>query len=115
MGPRRLNLNEIWTECLEGRPLSPLNAIDRSQIVWALSVGVLQPLLVLVRVLVPDLADKRPEIGRASRAAQEAHQLANCRLEGQLLGCDGREALLEVKAHHCARNAQGSHPSAVLL
>lgn len=100
---------------LVGRPVAPLHAVDRAQVIGAFAVGVGQPLAVFIGVLVPDLAAQRAEIGRAARAPHEAHQLADGRFEGQLLGGDRRKALLQVEAQHGAGQGQGAHAGAVFL
>ena len=100
---------------LVGRPVAPLHAVHRAQVVFAQAVGVGQPLLVFVGVLVPHLAAQRAELGGVAAAAQETHHLAHGRLEGQLLGGDGRKALLQVETHHGAGHAQGAHAGAVVL
>ncbi|MNJ71833.1 hypothetical protein D3C77_684240 [compost metagenome] len=81
----------------------------------ALAERVGQPLGILVGVLVPDLAAQIAELASVLHAAQEADHLANRRLERQLAGGDGREALLQVEAQHGARQADGADAGTVTL
>src|SRR5690606_15320131 len=98
-----------------GGPAAPLHAVHRAEVVRPFAVRVGQPGGVLVGVLIPYLAAQRAEIGRAARAAQEAHQLADGGLEGQFLGRDRREALLQVEAQGRAGQRQRAYAGAVLL
>ena len=100
---------------LVGGPLAPLDAVDRTQVVFTQAVGVGQPLRVFVGVLVPDLAAQLAELGRAAVAAQEADQFADGGLEGELLGGDRRESLLQVELHHRAGDAARADAGAVVL
>lgn len=100
---------------LVGRPLAPLHAVDGAQVVGLQAVGVGQPGLVFIGVLVPDLAAQRAEIGGAARGAQKTDHLADGGFESQLLGGDGRKALLQIKLEHGAGHAERADACAVGL
>ena len=65
-------------------PVSPLNAVDRTEV--SLVVG----------PLVPDLDAVVEQVLNALLAAQEPQQLDRDRLEAHELGCDQRKALLQI-------------------
>ena len=99
---------------LVGRPLPPLDAVHRAEVVRAFAVRVGQPVGVLIGILVPDLAAQRAEVGGAAGRPEEAAQLADHRLECEFLGGDGGESLGQVEAHHRARDADGADAGAVV-
>ncbi len=100
---------------LVSRPFAPLHAVHRAEVVRAFAIRIGDPLRVLVGIRVPYLAAEIAEVRSAARGAQKADQLAHRRLECQLLGRHGGEALLEIEAQHRARHADGADAGAVLL
>src|SRR5690606_34885820 len=100
---------------LVGRPLAPLHAVHRPQVVGAVAPGTVEPGAVLVGVLIPDPAAQRAEIRGAVGGPEETDQLAHGRLEGQSLGRHGGKALAQVEPQAGPRQAQGAHAGAVVL
>ncbi|MNT12731.1 hypothetical protein D3C72_1476710 [compost metagenome] len=102
-------------DALVARPLAPLHAVDLAEVVMPLAERVGQPLGVFVGVLVPDLATQLTKLAGVLHTTQKTHHLADGRLERQLTGGDGREALLQVEAQRSAGQADGADTSTVAL
>jgi hypothetical protein len=75
---------------------------------------ILQPLLVLVRIRIPELAAESAEVGGVCVAADEAEQLCHDCREVHLLGGQDWKALRQVELHHAARDHEGVNAGAVL-
>jgi len=95
--------------------LTPLHAVYFAKIVSLHSVGILQPLFILIGILIPHLATKSPEICGAFICAKKADQFPDSGLECEPLGGNRWKPISQIEAHHGTRNGDGSYSRTVLL
>src|SRR5690625_5410073 len=95
-------------------PFTPLHAIDRTQIIFLQTIGVVKPIGVFIGILIPYFAAQCPKIGGAARCPEKPYHFTNGGFECKPFCSDGGKTLLEIKAQAGARNTQGADTGAIV-